>query len=269
MYKSTIIAAFSAALVFPAVAEAQTNLQVFYDFGKDRGHVTTTLEGFYNDDWGNTFFFVDYDYEKNTGSKEVPAYCYSPSGTYFEIARCLNFWQDTKLSPLSIHVEYNGGVYSNYSINHAFLAGLDWFIHSDDFRNTLNVKVLGKYINYKGANRYDMKGDKRRSAVPMQFTLVWGMKDLFGAEGLTFSGFADFWWESHSVAPYSKSLERDWSKAKDSDVVFLAEPQLWYNVGRHFGVDNLNVGTEIELSYDFGTGKGFWCRPCLGAKWVF
>ena len=35
------------------------------------------------------------------------------------------------------------------------------------------------------------------------------------------------------------------------------------------GVDNLNIGTEIELSYNFGTGKGFFVRPCLGTKWVF
>ena len=94
------------------------------------------------------------------------------------------------------------------------------------------------------------------------------MQDLFGLKGLRFSGFADFWWERHAVCPSVKG-ERDWTKAETSDIVFLTEPQLWYNVGRHFGVDNLNVGGEIELSYDFGTGKGFWCRPCLGAKWVF
>ena len=40
-------------------------------------------------------------------------------------------------------------------------------------------------------------------------------------------------------------------------------------IGQHFGVDNLNIGTEVELSYNFGTGKGFFVRPCLGTKWVF
>ena len=51
--------------------------------------------------------------------------------------------------------------------------------------------------------------------------------------------------------------------------VFVSEPQLWYNVGRHFGVDNLNLGTEVELSNNFGSVAGFKCRPCLGMKWVF
>ena len=51
--------------------------------------------------------------------------------------------------------------------------------------------------------------------------------------------------------------------------MFISEPQLWYNVGRHFGCDNLNIGGEVELSYDFGTARGFWCRPCAGIKWVF
>jgi hypothetical protein len=71
------------------------------------------------------------------------------------------------------------------------------------------------------------------------------------------------------VCPVNKEGACKWAEAKTSNVVFLSEPQLWYAVGQHFGVDNLNVGTELELSYDFGSAKGFWCRPCLGVKWVF
>ncbi|MCI5989660.1 MAG: DUF5020 family protein [Candidatus Cryptobacteroides sp.] len=260
MSKKAILAALVAATAIVQGAMAQTNIQVFYDFGKDRKHVTTTLEGFYGDKWGNTFFFVDYDYGEKVNNEKV-----SPRGTYFEIARCLNFWQESKAAPLSIHVEYNGGVYKGYGINHAFLVGTDWFIHSKDFRNTLNLKVLYKYIHYDKPEI----GDRPRSDVPLQFTAVWGMQDLFNVKGLRFSGFADFWWEDHTVAPSDGDGNRKWEEAKTSHIVFLTEPQIWYNVGQHFGVDNLNVGTEIELSYDFGTGKGFWCRPCLGLKWVF
>ena len=126
------------------VAKAQTNIQVFYDFGKDRKHVTTTIEGFYNDNWGNTFFFVDHDFNNRIDGK-----LFSPNGTYVEIARCLNFWQNTVMGGLSAHVEYNGGIYSKYAINNAVLAGLDYFIHSKDYRNTLNLKVLYKWIDYR------------------------------------------------------------------------------------------------------------------------
>ena len=52
-------------------------------------------------------------------------------------------------------------------------------------------------------------------------------------------------------------------------MVFISEPQLWYAVGQWFGVPNLNVGGEVELSFDFGSARGFWARPCLGVKWVF
>ena len=109
MSKKTIIAAAVAALAFGQMAQAQTNLQTFYDFGKNRGHFTTTLEGFYNDNWGNTFFFIDYDYNQKVDNKNV-----APSGSYMEIARCLNFWGNTALAPLSLQVEYNGLVREYY-----------------------------------------------------------------------------------------------------------------------------------------------------------
>ena len=247
--KKFLVAAV-AALALGATAQAQTNLQTFYDLGKDRGHFTTTLEGFYGDKWGNTFFFVDYDYNHRDGNKVV-----SPSGTYFEIARCLNFWQNSALSPLSLHVEYNGGVYRGYTINNAFLVGLDYFLHSKDFKNTFNFKVLYKKIALG------------TSDVPLQFTFVWGMQDIFGVPGLRFSGFADFWWENHTL--FTDSKGNTLAVPATSKYVFISEPQLWYNIGRHFGVDNLHIGGEVELSYDFGTAQGFWARPCLGTKWVF
>ena len=263
MSKKHIIAVAIATLALGHAAQAQTNLQVFYDFAPDRQHVTTTVEGFYQDNWGNTFFFVDHDFNTRAAGNKVIA----PSGTYLEIARCLNFWQDTALGGLSLHAEYNGGVYNGFTINNAWLGGLDYFFHSSDFKNTLNVKVLGKYINYAGAR--DLKNNARKSAVPMQFTLVWGLQDLFGAKGLRFSGFADFWWESHAVLPAEPVIVNGEPQWVDSQFVFISEPQLWYNVGQWFGVPQFNIGGEVELSYDFGTVKGFRARPCAGIKWVF
>ena len=231
-----------------------TNLQVFYDFGKDRKLVTTTLEGFYNDPWGNTFFFVDYDYNANKGTiGEDPSS--RPGGSYWEIARCFNFWQNSAVNFLSLQVEYNGGVYRSYPINHALLAGVDFFVHSKDFKNTFNFKLLYKKIWGNEGN------------VPLQFTFVWGMQDLFGVPGLRFSGFADIWGEKHML--YKDNQGNGLGVAQESNLVFISEPQLWYCVGQHFGCPNLNIGGELELSYDFGSAQGFWCRPCLGAKWVF
>ena len=234
MLKKLFIAAV-AALALGITAGAQTNFQTFYDFG--RKHFTTTLEGFHTDDWGNTFFFIDYDFNNKDGHTVI-----SPSGTYFEIARCLNFWQNSALAPLSLQVEYNGGLttatidgtWTPIAINSAFLFGVDWFIHSKDFKNTLNLKLLYKHFV------------RMESKVPMQFTAVWGCQDLFGLSGLRFSGFVDVWCEG-------------------CNTVVLSEPQLWYN----FGTKHFNFGGEVEFSYNFGGMKGFHVMPCLGTKWVF
>ncbi|MBQ6045675.1 MAG: DUF5020 family protein [Bacteroidales bacterium] len=229
--KKVLVAAAFAALFFAQGVKAQTNFQTFYDFG--RKHFTTTLEGFHQDDWGNTFFFIDYDYNNRIDGTVV-----SPSGSYFEIARCLNFWQDSPVAPFSLQYEYNGGLGMGFGINSAFLFGVDYFLHSSDFNNTLNLKVL-----YKQFVKMDSK-------LPMQFTAVWGCQDLFGVPRLRFSGFVDVWWEGDKT-------------------VVLSEPQLWFGIG-----DHANIGGEVELSYNFGgleftTGKAFNVMPCLGWKWVF
>ena len=243
MSKKCFFAVALATLALAQGAKAQTNLQTFYDFGKNRGHVTTTLEGFYNDNWGNTFFFIDYDFN----AKDSKGVNQSVSGSYMEIARCLNFWQGTALAPLSLQVEYNGGV-GFPSQN--FLFGLDWFLHSADFNDTFNFKLL--YKTFSGGVTSD---------VPVQFTFVWGMQDLFGLKGLRFSGFADIWGEN--TVNFMEGAN------KSARFIFISEPQLWYNIGSLIGVPNLNIGTEVELSYNFAGYSGFYARPCLGTKWVF
>lgn len=249
MSKKTIIAVAVATLAFGQLAQAQTNLQTFYDFGKNRGHFTTTLEGFYNDNWGNTFFFIDYDYNAKDDNKVNQA----PSGSYMEIARCLNFWGNTALAPLSLQVEYNGLI----GVNQNFLFGLDYFVHSSDFKNTFNFKVL--YKTFSGKWEGNIFGSS--SDFPMQFTFVWGMQDLFGIEGLRFSGFADIWGEN--VVNFKEGSD------KPQKFVFISEPQIWYNVGKFIGVPNLNIGGEVELSVNFAGYDGFYARPCIGTKWVF
>ena len=241
MSKKLILAAF-AALAFGFAAKAQTNLQTFYDFGKDRDHFTTTLEGFYNDNWGNTFFFIDYDYNAKNDKKVNQA----PSGSYMEIARCLNFWQDSQLAPLSLQVEYNGLV----GYNQNFLFGVDYFLHNADFSNTFNFKLLYKTFS-----------EGIKSDLPLQFTFVWGMQDIFGVQGLRFSGFADIWGEKVYTFMEKETEERNF--------VFISEPQIWYNLGRHFGCDNFHIGSEVELSVNFAGYDGFYARPCIGTKWVF
>ena len=59
------------------------------------------------------------------------------------------------------------------------------------------------------------------------------------------------------------------AKTTAEHTVFTTEPQLWYNVGQHFGCENLSVGSEVEISNNFGSNAGWMVRPCLGVKWDF
>ena len=249
MSKKIFFAAVVAALGLAQGAQAQTNLQTFYDFGKNRDHFTTTLEGFYGDKWGNTFFFIDYDYNAKVNNANQ-----APSGSYMEIARCLNFWQDSAVGALSAQVEYNGLV----GVNQNFLFGVDYFLHNSDFSNTFNFKLLYKTFS----KNYSVPGNPQiTSDLPLQFTFVWGMQDIFGVKGLRFSGFADIWGEN--VVNFMEG------GTKDASFVFISEPQIWYNIGQHIGVENLHIGSEVELSCNFAGYDGFYARPCIGTKWVF
>ncbi len=236
---------------------AGTNLQIYYDFGslgtacenQRSPRMTTTLELFYADPWGSTFAFVDFDYAFHpTDPKGTPFLAYT------EIARCLNFWQKTSAKDLSIQIEYNGGLglfktgpntIGGYPINNAALVGLNYCLHTSDYKSIFNLELLYKFI----ADDFN----KWSNNVPLQFTFVWGCDDFCTAPGLRFSGFLDIWGQKDSGG---------------QSFVLISEPQLWYNVGRWFKCPQLNIGTEIEFSYNF-TGKGFMCNPCLGIKWCF
>ena len=236
------IVAFAGFSLLAVGAFAQTNLQVFYDFGEDRKMVTTTLEMFKGDDWGSTFFFVDYDY---ADKDERDVNIRGMQNSYFEIARALNFWQESSLGALSAHVEFNAGRgFSNW------LFGAEYFLHNDDFSNTFTFELLYKTFSYDDASK-----------LPLQLTFVWGMNNLFGVEGLKFSGFADVWGEKH----YGWL---DLDKCENS-FTFISEPQLWYNVGQFFNCPNFNIGAEVELSNNFALYNEFKCNPCVGVKWDF
>lgn len=213
------------------------NLQLHYDFGKDRNYPTTTVEMFKPDKWGSTFFFVDMDY--NVGDVE------GVSMAYWEIARGFNLGK----SPLAAHVEYNGGfgIYTTtdfigaYQINDAWLTGLDYNYNNEDFTRGFTIQVLYKYIR-----------DKHDAS--FQLTGVWYLHML--NKKLTFCGYADFWRED--------TFFSDGETLDKTEFVFQSEPQLWYNF-----TENIALGSEIEIGYNFVPVKGFRVNPTIGAKWTF
>jgi hypothetical protein len=212
------------------LAEAQ-NIQMHYDFGKDRKLVTTTVEMFKPDKYGSTFFFVDFDYGGDSRNVD------GVSLAYWEIARGLKCWDN----PFEIHVEYNGGMFRNNGfsgeINNAYLLGGHYTWNNADFSRVFTLQAMYKYI-------------QDRNDASFQITGVWSIHFL--NRKITFNGFADLW------------MEKLQQYGDDNKLVFLAEPQLWYNATK-----NLSIGTEIEMSSNFSGEKDFVVNPTIAAKWTF
>lgn len=270
MKKTLLIAALLLTIVG---AKAQTNIQEMYDY--QRGQFTTTLEMFKTDNFGSTFFFTDIYHKLGITT---------PTDFYTEIARAINFWQGSKLGALSLHVEWNGGCgifnmgesgWGGYPVNNAWLFGAEYFLHNESFTNTFTFELMYKRITGQTDN------------IPVQFTFVWGMQNLFGVRGLSFSGFLDVWGENNTWVT-KEAVEATYDDAgaeltpavpattEETKLVILSEPQIWYNVGQHFGCEHLMVGGEVELAYNFTGGckgtpgnKGFTWAPALGIKWAF
>lgn len=213
------------------------NVQLHYDFGhltseslKERPALTTTVEMFRPDKWGSTFFFIDMDY-KNSGVKAA----------YWEIARDLRFWS----LPLSVHLEYNGGLSNEFSYKDAYLLGSNYSYNASDFSYGFGVTPMYKYL--------------AKQSQPHSFQLTGTWYWHFAKEMFTFNGFVDFWGDRDFLG--------------NNMMVFLSEPQLWFNLNKVEGVAkdlNLSIGAEVELSYNFPVKNDtFYAIPTVALKWTF
>ncbi|MCQ2144201.1 MAG: DUF5020 family protein [Bacteroidales bacterium] len=246
---------------------AQTNIQLHYDFGRaiyhkvggkdlsktgaNRQYLTTTVEHFNADKYGSNFFFIDLDFVNDpTGAGKWAGV----RGAYTEISRELCFWGDTKLAGLSAHIEYNGGL-DRYSgtYDSAYLVGPTYSIHNSDYTFTASLSALYKAIpkNVKNAHNF-------------QITTVWNYH--FCNDMFLFSGFADIWQENR---PWQMGAKGD-KDGDGTDFIFISEPQFWFNLHALKGLENFNasIGTEVELSNNF-LGVGFYACPTIAVKYTF
>ena len=224
-----------AVFTFAAPRAQAQNIQLHYDTNRDC--VTSTVEMFRPDFIGSTFFFIDLDYSPKI------------HGAYIELAREFCFWQDSDLSWLSLHAEYNGGMdLTNGSYNNAWLGGLTYSGHSDDFSKTWSLSAMYKAI--PGT----LDGNGKKQVHNFQLTGVWGIS--FANGWCSFSGFIDYWRE-----------HRAWQGTK---FILLSEPQLWLNLDKIRGWEkfHLSIGGELEISNNF-VKKGFEVMPTIGMKWSF
>ena len=227
-------------ITLPVVAQ---NVQLHYDFGRhlyssdeaDRQRVTLTYETFKADQLGSWFYFIDFDLR--TGGT---------SCAYTEISREFKLGSQ---SPFSAHLEYDGGLNLYGSFQHAFLVGPAYNGHNADFSQTWGVQLMYKQC---------IKSSDKKAIPGVQLTGIWGL--TFGQGKWTFSGFADLW------TGYIPEWNAD---GQQKGLVFLAEPQLWYNCCRQ-----VSIGTEWELSNNFiyrtgDSDKSFFFNPTLAVKFNF
>ncbi|MBR5989532.1 MAG: DUF5020 family protein [Prevotella sp.] len=227
---------FFAVMAIAAISVQAQNVQVHYDLGRNiypdeeagRQKVTVTLEQFKADQWGSWFYFVDIDFSRKF-----------TEGAYTEISREFNLGK----KGFAAHVEYDGGLNRFGSFQQAGLLGAAWNGHNEDFSKTYSVQLLYKRVfkSYDYTSAYNS----------VQLTGVWGLN--FGKK-CTFSGFIDFW--------------RGEKADGHGQLVVLTEPQLWYNINKHF-----SLGTEWEVSsnfiYNTYNDKSFFVNPTVAMKWNF
>lgn len=214
------------------------NVQLHYDMGKHvyssdysaRPALTTTVEMFKPDRFGSSFFFVDMNYQ----AKGI-------ASAYWEIARDIRLWK----APVSLHLEYNGGLSNQFSYNDAYLVGASYAYNEASYRWGITLTPMYKHLAGQG---------KPHSA---QLTAVWYWHLAKGLVSLT--GFADLWGDRNFNS--------------ENMTVFLTEPQIWVNLNKLKGVPedfNLSVGGEVEMSYNFPVQNSkFYAIPTLALKWTF
>ncbi len=252
------------AQVMAIAAFSQVNVQLHYDLGKPinpdsedgRQPITTTVEFFKADKLGSTFFFIDMDYR----SKKSNSTTHGVVGAYWEVSRDFTFVKLNDNFSLTAHGEYDGGLNQAGPFQQAILVGpaLQW--HNADFRKTFSFQAMYKHM---------LKGNSGLKAhASFQTTAVWGL--TFANDLCTFSGFADLWY-----AQTPKNVYRGKAGKDQRGLVFLTEPQFWFNiVNRHKADNKLSIGTEWEMSNNFiwynypaEKKRSFYWNPTIALKW--
>ena len=174
--KLLLLAAF---LLTAGVAVQAQNIQFHYDFGSHlyktesvRPKLTTTVEMFRPDKWGNTFFFVDMNYRAE-----------GVNLAYWEISREIKLGN----SPFLAHVEYNGGLTNRFSFENDYLAGITYAWNRPDFQAGFTVTPMFKYLH------------KKNKPASWQLTGTWYYH--FAGGLMTTNGFADIWGDRNNTKP--------------------------------------------------------------------
>jgi hypothetical protein len=221
------------------------NLQLHYDFGKDRKYLTATLEMFKPDTLGSTFWFVDFDFNSNF---EFNDEFRSISAAYGEISREFYIPGIKKvkgLEQLAFHIEYNDGFGAGrdtannmtaFTFNSVFLAGFSYPVRIG--KTIFSTMLLCRLP--RGMNNPDF-----------QFTTTW-FQPLW-KNRILLTGFIDVWSQDKA------------DNREEKEIVFQSEPQIWFMI-----TPKIALGGEFEIDKNFPYGPRQWeLFPTLGFRWEF
>ncbi len=243
-------------LVAAPKVQAQ-NIQFHYDLGRylypevqaGRPYTTLTFEQQSVDKYGDTFYFVDMNFQAQ-----------GAVAANWKILRNLKFWK----GPISWHLRYDGGMrFTNTGVNDpkprpaisikdAFFTGVTYTYLRPDRKLMISLTPSYKYI--KGHHKpHNWEG-----------VVVWKYAPGNGLFSAT--GFLTFWQEEHSwINPATRQV------ADVTNYKLMSQPQFWLNLNKLKGISkdfNLSVGTEVRISNNVDTNK-FLVVPTLALKWSF
>lgn len=243
IYKATL----GVGLLLVGINVQAQNLQFHYDLGRythpetqaGRSYMMLTLEQQSVDKFGDTFYFVDMNFQKQ-----------GAVAANWKFMRNLRFWK----GPWALHLRYDGGLRflntnttspaprAAMSINDAFFVGPSYTYLRSDRKLMLSAAPLYKYI----------KGH----AEPHNWELVGIWKYAPGNGVFSANGFITYWREK---MPYGTSTR------------LMTQPQFWLNLNKLRGVSEdlkLSVGTELRIANNVDM-KGFLFAPSIALKWNF
>mgnify|MGYP000255203821 CR=1 FL=1 len=132
-----------------------------------------------------------------------------------------------------------------------------FYLYSD--KETLTKDIIEKVFpkNLTKEEIFSIAFDKYLSNIDNEYVSL-----DFLDKKMTFNGFADFWYERNTN--FLNARDELLAIPTQTQFVFITEPQLWWNITPYAA-----VGTELEMSVNFGSTDGFKICPTIGAKYTF
>lgn len=207
-------------LLLTAINLQGQNVQLMYDFGSQKEHLTATFEHFNIDKYGTNFYFIDAEFNGARGGVSL---------AYIKAMRTIKLFK----SPFSVHLGFDGGLLHTDAfsahINNAYMLGGDYTLMSNDYSKTVSFKAMYKTIHGIDNSTF-------------QLSAIWVLNYLNNK--ITVSGFIHYWQENSTNIVYSEP--QFWYNAT-KHISLGGEVKLGYNFNNSGLVFTPSAGIKWNL----------------------